>query len=159
MEDDEACQVYQTPHSETWPTGLQFGFTAAAGPAATRPREVLRQDYLHEQVQSRYKQDLELVQGSCLYCRALRRVFDYTASQCAWRFDWIEAKKTALAVCHSRGRPWMALYTACWRCFQPQTVCRVADPKYIETAYRFPDVVLPLYYGVYQRPGQAGWFQ
>ena len=83
------------------------------------------------------------------------RPFDYTAIQYAQCFDWIRAKKAVLVACYKQGKCWITLYIACWQCFQLQTVCRVTDPVYEETSCWLTDLVLPLCYGIYQRPGQA----
>jgi hypothetical protein len=48
---------------------------------------------------------------------------------------------------------------ACWRYFQPQGICRVADPEHEENECRYPDLVLPLCYGVFVRPGGQAWIQ
>jgi len=68
------------------------------------------------------------------------RPFDHAAIQCAQRFDWIRAKKAVLAACYKQGKRWIAPYMACWQCFQPQTVCRVADPAHEETSCRLTDL-------------------
>jgi hypothetical protein len=48
---------------------------------------------------------------------------------------------------------------ACWNCYQPQDICRAADPEHGETECRFPDMVMPLCYGVYKRAGGSDWLQ
>jgi hypothetical protein len=48
---------------------------------------------------------------------------------------------------------------ACWNCYQPQDICRAADPEHEETECRFPDMVMPLCYGVYKQVGGSDWLQ
>jgi hypothetical protein len=120
---------------------------------------VLRQDHLQDQALDRYEQDLELMLGSCLYCRAMSRKFDHAPGSCSRRFDWIRAKQEAYQVREKAGKAWIAQYVACWNCYQPQSICRVADPEHEETKCRLPDMVMPLCYGVYWRPGSQEWFQ
>jgi hypothetical protein len=83
MADDVTCQVCQVPHSEARPASVPFSLAAVTSTVFTGLEEVLRQDYAQEQTCSRYKQDLELVLGNCLYCRAMGRPFDHAAIQCA----------------------------------------------------------------------------
>jgi hypothetical protein len=48
---------------------------------------------------------------------------------------------------------------ACWNYYQPQDICRAADPEHKKTECRFPDMVMPLCYGVYKRAGGSNWLQ
>ena len=51
-------------------------------------------------------------------------------------------------------------FIACWRCYQPQLICRVADSSVPEeTKCRFPDIVILLCYGIFYRAGRTQWFQ
>jgi hypothetical protein len=78
----------------------------------------------------------------------------------AWRWDWINAKKEALRACKAGSRSWMPKHVVCWKCYQPQNICRVADPEVEdETECLFPDMVIPLCYGKYAQAGSASWFQ
>ena len=165
MDGEETCQVCQEPHQEPRPLGPAW--TSAPGQggsegelAYTGPQEVLEQDYAQAQALEAYERAFELMAGSCLYCRAESRPFDHRASACPRRFHWIRLKQDALRVRQEEGQPWIAPYVACWKCFQPQGVCRVADPECEEEVEcRFPDLVLPLCYGVFCRPGRTRWFQ
>jgi hypothetical protein len=51
------------------------------------------------------------------------------------------------------------LYVACWMCYQPQGVCRVADTEHEERLCQYPDVVMPVCYGVYHRVGGTKWLE
>jgi hypothetical protein len=54
---------------------------------------------------------------------------------------------------------WIQQYVACWNCYQPQDICRVADPAHEEVECRFPDMVMPLCFGVYRRVGGHDWLR
>jgi hypothetical protein len=162
MAGEAACQVCGEPHAEPRPPGLRLtgaAEEAAAATAATGPAEVLRQDQAQDQALDAYERDLELMLGSCLHCRVLGRRFDHAPQACSRRFRWIHAKKEALGTQQRAGKPWIQPYVACWKCYQPQDVCRAADPEHPEAGCRFPDMVMPLCYGVYQRPGAADWLR
>jgi hypothetical protein len=125
----------------------------------TGPDEVLRQDHVRDQVLDSYEQDLEIVLGSCLYCRVMGRRFLHAPHTCSRRFHWINAKRDALELRKHEGREWIQPYIACWDCYQPQDICRVADPDHEEVECRFPDMVMPLCYGVYRRVGGHDWLR
>jgi superfamily II DNA helicase RecQ len=101
---------------------------------------------------SRWKPDLEghlspdqeAMVGSCLYFRVEGRRFNHAAGKCSRRFQWIQAKKDAYQTQKSRNVKWIRRYVVCWECYQPQDICRVADPAYKESECRFPDMVMPL---------------
>lgn len=158
MTGEECCQVCNKPRREPRPAGLRFSFQAEPETVFTGPAEVLRQDYVHDQVLDRYEKELELMVGSCLYCRVGGRQFDHRASACPRRSHWINAKADAYQTRKREGKGWIARYVACWKCYQPQEVCHVADPEHEETECKFPDMVMPLCYGVYYRPGRDAWF-
>jgi hypothetical protein len=99
------------------------------------------------------------MKGCCLYCRIAVRPFDHLAQACPRRFDWIRAKTLAYETRKREGKDWIQRFTACWKCYQPQTVCRVADPEHEESRCRFPDMVMPLCYAVYFRRGRDAWLQ
>jgi hypothetical protein len=160
MPGEEVCQVCREPHTEGRAPGLQFELPARRGSIAfTGPDEVLRQDHVRDRVLESYEHDLEIMLGSCLYCRLLGRPFTHAPDTCPRRFDWIRAKNAAYQARKKEGKHWITRYVACWRCYQPQGLCRAADPEHADTVCRFPDLVMPLCYGVYQRPGGRDWLQ
>jgi len=134
---------------------------AVAAGQFTGPAEVLRQDYLQSQALGQYEQDLETLAllGSCSYCRVLGRDNSHLPQACPRRFEWIRAKRQTLRACKQSHKAWIQPYIVCWQCYQPQEICRVADPEHEESQCRFPDLVLPLCYGVYKRPGAGPWLQ
>jgi hypothetical protein len=73
------------------------------------------------------------------------------------RLHWIHAKNEALQTRRKEEKEWIGRYMVYWNCYQPQDICGAADPEYEETEYRFPDMVMPLYYGVYKRAAGSDW--
>lgn len=157
MEGEECCQVCDKPHKDQRPVGVPFGLASEAEVQYTGPAEVLRQDHVRNQVIDRYEKDLEIMVGSCLYCRVSGRKFDHEAGRCPRRFHWINAKTQAYDSRKRENKEWIGRYLACWKCYQPQEICRVADTEHDESECRFPDMVMPLCYGVYFRPGRDAW--
>jgi superfamily II DNA or RNA helicase len=179
MEDDELCGVCPEHHRERRPPGLQFHLPklirsstpepeedddAEARPSAsemvfTGPKEVLRQARVCDEELSRYESDLQTMLGCCLYCRVEGKPFEHAVTTCARRHHWIKAKQKALRDCQSRNRDWLERYVVCWNCYQPQEICRAADPDYDgDRSCRFPDMVMPLCFGAFSRPGRTKWF-
>ena len=158
MDGDEACQVCGKPQVSARPAGLLFQLRGSEQSEFTGPGEVLRQDNVKEQALDRYEKDLEILKDNCLYCRAEGRRFDHAGGQCPRRFHWINAKKEAYQTQKKKGKEWIRRYRACWRCYQPQAICRAADPSVQDNTCRFPDMVMPLCYGVYCRDGSEQWF-
>jgi len=153
MSDDEPCQVCITVHSASRPADLVYTLPQKAGMEFTGPSEVLRQDHMQDEVLDRYEADLEAMVGTCLYCRIEGLRFNHIAGQCSRRFRWINAKKEAYESRKSKSQEWIRRYVACWECYQPQDICRVADPEHEESQCRFQYMVMPLCYGVYCRLG------
>ena len=97
--------------------------------------------------------------GCCVYCRVEGKPFEHTVTTCARRHHWSKAKQKALRDCQSRNRDWLERYVVCWNCYQPQEICRAADPDYNrDRSCRFPDIVIPLCFGAFSRPGRTKWF-
>jgi len=159
MAGEEVCQVCREPHTEARPLDLRFELAVARGMQFTGPDEVLRQDHVQDQALDSYERDLEVMLGSCLYCRPLGRRFNHAPGTCSRRFHWIHAKNEAVQTRKREEKDWIQRYVACWNCYQPQDLCRAADPEHEETACRFPDMVMPLCYGVWKRPGGRDWLQ
>ncbi|KAH7385148.1 P-loop containing nucleoside triphosphate hydrolase protein [Cadophora sp. MPI-SDFR-AT-0126] len=155
----ERCQVCREPHTEARPADVVFALPQRVEMEFTGPEEVLRQDHVREQVLDSYESDLEIMVGLCLYCRIEGRRFDHAPGKCSRRFRWIRAKQEAYRTRDREDKEWIGRYVACWQCYQPQDICRVADPEHEETECRFPDMVMPLCYGVYCRPGGEEWLR
>ncbi|PVH72190.1 P-loop containing nucleoside triphosphate hydrolase protein [Cadophora sp. DSE1049] len=137
MPGEERCQVCREPHREARPADVVFALPQRVEVEFSGPEEVLRQDQVRDQVLD----------------RAAGRSFDHLPSKCSRRFRWIRAKQEAYRTRDREDKEWIGRYVACWQCYQPQDICRVADPEHEETECRFPDMVMPLSYGVYCRPG------
>jgi hypothetical protein len=169
MEGEERCGVCQEPHSQSRPEGLIFRRSTLDGgcgegddgsAAFAGPQEVLRQDRVNDELLARYRMDFEIMRGACLYCRLVGRDFSHAVARCGWRWDWINAKKAALKECQRSGKSWMPSLVVCWACYQPQNVCRVADPEVEdETECLFRDMVMPLCYGKFMQSGGKQWVQ
>lgn len=160
MEGEEPCQICGKGQREARPFGLEFKKCGVAREEEwTGPKEVLRQDHMKDEALDRYQQDLEAMRWCCLYCRAQGRKFDHMAKSCAGRFEWMRAKKEAYERGKQEGRGWIAPYVACWKCYQPQGICRVADPDHGESECQFPDIVIPVCYGVFRWVGGEGWLE
>jgi hypothetical protein len=100
------------------------------------------------------------MEGCCLYCRVECMPWEHRASSCSRRHDWIRAKKKALADCKGRKVEWMDRFSVCWRCYQPQEVCREADTA-IQGAgeCRYRDMIMPVCFGAFTRPDSGRWFE
>jgi superfamily II DNA helicase RecQ len=159
MAEDEVCQVCSKPHIEPRPVKLKFSFPPQTRIAFTGPEEILRQDHMRDQILDRYENDLETMLGTCLFCRILCRKFNHAPQSCSRRFSWIHAKSDAYQARKTEGKEWIQRYVTCWKCYQPQDLCRAADPEHKEVECRFPDMIMPLCYGVYYRPGGQAWLQ
>ena len=102
------------------------------------------------------------MRGCCLLCRVEGgKPFDYSPRSYARRQSQIKAKANAIRACEADRRLWIARYTAYFTCYLPQIVCGRADlevegeytnnRKSIE--YRYRDMIMPLYYGVFYQSG------
>ncbi|KAF4335798.1 tlh3 [Fusarium beomiforme] len=179
MEGDELCSVCPEHHAQCRPPTLEFhlprpvrdeteagqdrdngsGDVAVSEMIFTGPTEVIRQDRVRNEELSRYERDLETMKGCCLYCRVEGKSFEHTVTACARRFDWIRAKQKALRDCQSKKKEWMDRHAVCWKCYQPQEICRAADPEYEgDNSCQYPDMVMPLCFGAFSRPGRTQWF-
>ena len=96
---------------------------------------------------SRYQEDLLAVRGTCLLCRALGDAWDHTFSLCWRRSEFFEARNRAKN--HREAGPWIAPYHACYWCYNPQAVCQRADPGSTHQSCPYPDIVMPLCYGIF----------
>jgi hypothetical protein len=87
----------------------------------------------------------------------MSRSFEHTAGSCHRRWDWIRVKNDVLEELKGQDKDWILQYVACWKCFQPQGICQVADPEHAESECQYPDMVLPLCYRVFVRPNGRAW--
>lgn len=187
--EDELCAACPKPHTKPRPADLELhlpnpslqeadmteerdddvgsgddekGLVDVQDMAYTGPDEVLRQAMVHSETRARFEADLEVMRTCCLLCRVEGgRPFDHSATTCGRRWPWINAKKKVFQACTKEGKPWMEDYTACFRCYLPQTICSRADTEKeaedggMESSLecRFRDSVLPLCYGAFFRAG------
>lgn len=54
---------------------------------------------------------------------------------------------------------WIPAYHACFWCYNPQSVCGRPDRKRGLSACEYPDIVLPLCFGIYKRGQGAAWLK
>jgi hypothetical protein len=104
---------------------------------------------------SRYQEDLLAVQGTCLLCRASGDAWDHTFPTCWRRFEFFETRNRVRNQGH-RG-PWIALYHACYWCYNPQAVCPRADPESGCQSCLYTDIVMPLCYGIFYGGSAQEW--
>jgi hypothetical protein len=156
---DQACQICGKVNLTARPTEVIYTLPSKVEMEFTGPAEILQQDHIRDQILDRYEHDLEIMVGLCLLCRIESRPFNHLPNTCSRRFRWIRAKQEAYQTRRQANQEWIARYVACWQCYQPQDICRVADSATEETVCRFPDMVMPLCYGVYTRIGGKAWLQ
>ena len=159
MVGDEPCQVCRVHHDEARPVGVAYSMETPMAMEFTGPGEVLRQDHVKGETLDRYEQYLETFMRTCLYCRVMQRDFSHAPNQCSRRHEWIRVKDATYQLRRKEGKDWIPRYIVCWRCYQSQDICRVADPDHEESVCRFPDMVMPLCYGIYHRVGGKEWLQ
>ncbi len=122
----------------------------ATGGAAIREKRRLADLEL-----SRYQADLLAVQGTCLLCRALGGAWDHAFPTCWRRSDFFEARNRVRDA--GRRGPWISPYHACYWCYNPQAICRRADPESDCQSCLYADVVMPLCYGIFCGSSAEEW--
>ena len=104
---------------------------------------------------SRYRRHLDASCGMCLYCRGAGKPdWDHKFDECPSRHKVISASRAAMARKHPGRAGWIAPYTACFRCFQPQSICSGPRGR-PQCEYR--DMLFPLCYGILNHPGGVPW--
>jgi hypothetical protein len=119
--------------------------------ASTGSQLIHEQRYIEYLELQRYKEDLRVVVGTCLICRASRQEWDHEFSRCSQRSDFIRVWEEVKA---SKAN-WIQAYHACFWCYNPQSICGRADPIQGHSQCRYPDIVLQLCFAVYKE-GQGG---
>jgi Orsellinic acid/F9775 biosynthesis cluster protein D/DEAD/DEAH box helicase/Helicase conserved C-terminal domain len=107
--------------------------------------------------QEQYVRRLEATQGCCMICRLLRSV-GIRRDQEMWhgldacrhprKPNFFHAKKAAINKGKQQGSGWLAMYTACFGCGNPQGVCDVQGSG----GCQFPDIVFPTSWAIFHRP-------
>ena len=163
MEGDVLCGVCDKEggHVETRPVGLEYTQEEKVEEELGAAREeALRQDRDNQLKWDFYSYYLLVVAGSCLYCRMMGHPFDHEVGICKRRWDWINPKQKLVARCKRGNIKWMPTLIVCWNCYQPQKICRVADPEVIEVVKcEHPDIIIPTCYGIYRRNGGRQWLE
>ena len=155
MVGDVPCAVCEQCHHEPV---RKRDVTEEAFTGATCIRRVRQAEYSEV---ARYQEDLIAVRGSCLLCRGLGLRWDHLFSSCRRRHEVFEERNQARRRHEERGRGWIAAYTACFWCLNPQSVCSRVDPESgvrgVECEDK--DVVLPLCYGIFYSFDGARWVE
>lgn len=101
-----------------------------------------------------YVERLSAARGTCLLCRARGEDSGHQLEKCRVRFPFFDARKAAVE--RNKRRGWMAAYTACFTCLNPQAICPGALKG---SKCEFKDTVLPICWGAYVADGAAQWFR
>jgi hypothetical protein len=86
MPGEKVCQVYREPYKESRPLDLKFKLVAYKRIEFTSPDEILRQDYIRDQVLDSYKRNLEIMLSSYFYYRIFSRKFNHILGKYSRRF-------------------------------------------------------------------------
>ena len=158
MPEDVPCEICQQSHTE--PVGLLERDPRLGVATEFTGHDLIQKARQKEYLElTRYREDLIAVRGSCLLCRAMEDRWDHAFGTCSRRADVIHARKQARTRHESQGRQWLQPYTACFWCFNPQSVCprASADGDQASRRCEHPDVVLPLCYGIFSRASGTAW--
>lgn len=158
MSEDVPCDVCQTSHEE-----------------AIRPRTaVIPQEYLSTGIDivtkdrlrqytelAQYREHLAAMRGLCSLCRARDEAWDHAFPKCAQRHQVFQVRAETRRRLEARGKTWLKSFTACFWCLNPQSVCHRAGSGGDQDSRRceFPDIVLPLCYGVYGSLQGPAWVE
>ena len=102
-----------------------------------------------------YLERLKGLQGQCIMCRLGGREWRHGLNSCKHPDKWvfIHAKKELL---EQRRPRWITPYSACYRCFQPQSVCEVGVGG---GSCEYPDVVMPGMVALWLGVAHQQWLQ
>jgi Orsellinic acid/F9775 biosynthesis cluster protein D/Helicase conserved C-terminal domain len=158
FQDDALCGVCQQRGALAGPTDeveeVSPGEAPPAPPASTGAAIIQRKAREAHFELSRYQEDLLAVQGTCLLCRASGEAWDHSFSTCARRHEFFQVKSAVVQSCPG---PWIAPFAACYWCYNPQSVCHRADRSNGTPHCRYPDLVMPLCYGIYRGSNSSEW--
>jgi len=170
IEGDVPCDICVTPHEQPIAQLLPLASSGAEGARMQHTGlDAIQQTQLQAQDElSNYRHDLASVEGTCLLCRARGEAWHHSFADCRQRFEVQEQRQAAIRRGQQRRqlRPggWLAPYSACYRCLNPQTICPRAErrhddgrPQQVECVGR--DVVLPLCYGIWKSIDGRQWLQ
>lgn len=156
MPEDVPCDICRVSHTDvidpiekveqdTRHTGLQL----------------IQQERLRDHTElAQYRLDLASVTGTCLFCRTVKHGWDHDFSACPRRFEVFEERKKARQRHEQQGRKWLQLYTSCFWCLNPQSICQRAElgGKGVG-ACEHRDIVLPLCFGLFESVEGADWLE
>lgn len=158
MADDVPCDICRQGHEEpVEPVEEDQAYTNTTNfTGEALIHEARKKEYLEL---ARYREDLLMVRGTCLLCRATGERWDHDLQSCYRRAEVFNEKKRAIDRHQSKGQRWLRQYTACFWCLNPQSICHRADRETNKQGDRCedPDVVLPLCYGIFLASAGARW--
>lgn len=156
MMEDVACAVCGRSHEEVVPP--QVGEEQGSRYTGL---EMIRKDRLRAQTElSQYQRGLVNMKGNCPLCRGLGERWDHHFATCHRRHQVFRARDDAARRHKELGTKWIQPYTACFRCFQPQVICKRADPERAGERQReceHRDIVLPLCLGIFHSVDGQVW--
>lgn len=119
-------------------------------------REKLRQ---HRELEQ-YKEHIAGMRGICGLCRIQGERWDHSFSECRGMQEVVAAKREVRRQLERKGRAWIQGYKACFWCLNPQKICRRAGGEGKDAVgCEFPDVVLPICYGIWSQAGGRAWIE
>lgn len=152
MTEDVPCDVCQTSHNEPIePPQVGQGEKRHTGLETIRQRQLQEQGEL-----ARYVEGLAAVRDMCVLCRAMEERWDHDFGQCRQRHAVFEQRRQTRRRHEEKGGQWLAAYSGCFWCLQPQGICRRAETG---AMCEFGDVVLPVCYGVFHSGSGMEWLK
>jgi hypothetical protein len=115
----------------------------------------LLQTHIREEAQAfqRYRDRLQELKGTCIFCRlhphvGMNRRPQHPMRECRnqLKFAFFTARKAAEKAGQGRSGGWMSSYAGCYRCYNAQSVC----DRQASGQCEFPDLVMPLCWAMYQ---------
>jgi hypothetical protein len=115
MPEDVPCDICQQSHEEAigpLERDQSYG-DATESTGSTIIQDARRRAYSEL---ARFREDLVVVRGSCLLCRAIGEGWEHDFKSCYRRADVFHERKQARIRHESKGRKWLQPYTACFWC-------------------------------------------
>jgi superfamily II DNA helicase RecQ len=116
--------------------------------------------YRRGQMQEQYEMDeymsgLWQIRGRCMLCKILRPggEWDHSLEGCQVGHKWEYIRCKEKVVVGSKRQGWMKEYTACYRCGQPQRVCRGWERDGGGRECEFRDLVMPVVWALWESGG------
>jgi superfamily II DNA helicase RecQ len=113
MPEDVPCDICQQSHEEAiGPLERDQSYrNATESTGSTIIQDTRRRAYSEL---ARFREDLVVVRGSCLLCRAMGEGWEHDFKSCYRRADVFRERKQARIRYESKGRKWLQPYSACF---------------------------------------------